>query len=126
MIQQTNKYALCKFSKTVSTTATCKGTSYRTILIEQIEVKVKITLQIVGESKETNKLIDSGGREAMVKIARESKGNDHRRELGYRRRTELGSTQEKRNENIANSLDLRNENYRTKEMQFLLIIIIIK
>jgi hypothetical protein len=45
MIQQTNKYALCKFSKTVSTTATCKGTNYSTILIEQIEVKVKITLQ---------------------------------------------------------------------------------
>jgi hypothetical protein len=68
MMQQTNKYALCKFSKTVSTTATCKGISYSTVLIEQIEVKVKITLYIktIGESKETNKLIDSGGREAMV------------------------------------------------------------
>jgi ribosomal protein L21 len=88
MMQQTNKYALCKFSKTVSTTATCKSTSYSTVLIEQIEVKVKITLyrKIVGESKETSKLIDSGGREAMVKIVRESKGNDRRRELGYRRR----------------------------------------
>jgi hypothetical protein len=119
MMQQTNKYALCKFSKTVSTTATCKGISYSTVLIEQIEVKVKITLyrKIIGESKETNKLIDSGRREAMVKIARESKGNDRRRELGYRRRTELGSTPDKRNENVANSLDLRNENCRRKEMR---------